>query len=131
MSTSTTSTADRLRRQALVSTWLFTGLVLAGNAWALGLRTTWWERVLLALPLLALAVMDSRGVELVVETRIALTRGLALLGWMQVPLAVAGGSWWAGVHADLGTRLALAAAIGLVVVLIRYAPSAPAPAGGP
>ncbi|MCM2424268.1 hypothetical protein [Streptomyces sp. RKAG293] len=120
----------RLRLQAVVTVWMVTGLVASGMAWTLGLQTSWWQRVLLGLPLLALVVLDCRDADLVVEARIALTRGLATLGWLQIPLAVAGGSWLAGLSSPVYTRVALAAVIGLVGALFHYAPSAPAPAGG-
>ncbi|MCZ4102666.1 hypothetical protein QMK19_36360 [Streptomyces sp. H10-C2] len=128
--TPTTTKISRLRLQAVVTVWLVTGLVASGLAWTLGLQTCWWQRVLLALPLLGLTVADSRGVDLVTDARVALTRGLAALGWLQIPLAVAGGSWLAGLSAPVYTRVALAAVITLVAALIHYAPSSPATAGG-
>ena len=122
--------AARMRQQALVTTWLFTALIVGGGAWTLGLQSPWWQRLLQALPVLALAVLDHRGVQAVEQARVTLTRVLAMLGWVQIPLAMAGGTWWLGQHAALATRLGLIAALAVVVALARYAPSAPAPAGG-
>jgi hypothetical protein len=130
MTTVTKTTPARMRQQALVSTWLFTALIVGGGAWTLGLESPWWQRLLQALPVPVLAVLDHRGVEAVEQARIALTRVLATLGWVQIPLAMAGGAWWLGQHAALATRLSLIAALAVVTVLARYAPSAPAPAGG-
>lgn len=120
----------RMRRQAVASMWLMTSLVLGGIAWTLGLQATWWERVLQALPLLFLAVMDLRGVQVVESARVGLTRVLAMLGWIQIPLALAGGAWWCGVHTMLAARILLIASLAVVIALVRYAPSAPAVDGG-
>jgi hypothetical protein len=130
MTTVTKTTPARMRQQALVSTWLFTALILGGGAWTLGLHSPWWQRLLQALPVLALAALDHRGVQMVEQARIALTRVLAMLGWLQIPLAMSGGAWWLGQHQALATRLVLIAALAVVTFLARYAPSAPAPAGG-
>ena len=131
ITTTAKTSAARMRQQAIVSTWLFTALIVGGGAWTLGLQSPWWQRLLQALPVLALAVLDHRGVQAVEQGRVALTRVLAMLGWVQIPLAMAGGAWWLGQHADLATRLVLIAALAVVTMLVRYAPSAPAPAGGP
>jgi hypothetical protein len=118
------------RATALVTTWTVAGLVAAGVAWTLGLHTDWWQRALMTLPVLGAAVLDGRGAELAVEIRVVLTGGLAALGWLQVPLAVAGGAWLAGLHAALYTRVVLAVVVAAVAVLLWYAPSAPVPTGG-
>jgi hypothetical protein len=120
----------RLRKQALVTTWSCTGLIAFGIAWALGLQTSWWQRALIALPLAVLAVLDARGAGPVMDARIALTRLIADFGWLQIPLAVAGGAWLTGLTPDAGTRIALAAVLATVAGLFHLAPSAPAPAGG-
>ncbi|WP_179203559.1 hypothetical protein, partial [Streptomyces griseiscabiei] len=108
----------------------FTGLVLAGFAWLLGLQTSWWQRVILALPVVLLAVLDVRGVDALVDVRVNLTRALADLDWLQVPLAVAGVAWLIGLTPGVSTRITLVLVIALVVALFRIAPSAPAPTGG-
>ncbi|MEU5108208.1 hypothetical protein AB0H07_39125 [Streptomyces sp. NPDC021354] len=119
-----------IRLQAVVTTWAITGLVLFGAAWALGLQATWWQRILLALPIAGLGCLDSRGFAAVIEIRARLTRALADLDWVQNPLAVAGGAWLLGLMAPVGQRLAVAAVIALVAALYRYAPHAAAPDGG-
>ncbi|MFI9588276.1 hypothetical protein ACIHCQ_42330 [Streptomyces sp. NPDC052236] len=128
--TDTSTNVARLRMQALVTTWTFVGLVLAGFAWALGLQTSWWQRVLLALPVVVFAVLDARGVDALIDARVTATRALADLGWVQIPLAVAGGAWLVGFTAPVSTRLTLVCVLVLVAALFRVAPSAPAPSGG-
>lgn len=120
----------RIRRQAVVTTWSCTGLIAVGVAWALGLEADWWQRALLVLPLAVLAVLDARGAGPVMDARIALTRLIADFGWLQIPLAVAGGAWLAGLTPDVLTRVALAAVLATVAGLFHFAPSAPVPAGG-
>jgi hypothetical protein len=116
---------NRLRLQGLVTTWVLAGLVVAGYGWTLGLEATWWQRVVLAVPVAVSAVLDSRGVYALVDARQAVSRGLSDLGWLQLPLAVAGGAWMAGMTAGFLTRLVLAALIVGIAALIRYAPSTP------
>ncbi|MDH2393392.1 hypothetical protein QCN29_32435 [Streptomyces sp. HNM0663] len=116
--------------QAVVTTWSITGLILFGVAWALGLQASWWQRILLALPVAGLAYLDARGFSAVIEIRAGLTRALSDLNWAQIPLAVAGGAWLLGLMADSGQRLAVGAVIALVAALYHYAPHAAAPAGG-
>ncbi|MDQ0847714.1 hypothetical protein [Streptomyces sp. V1I6] len=116
--------------QAVVTTWSITGLVLFGAAWALGLEASWWQRLLVALPVAGLAYLDARGFSAVIEIRAGLTRALSDLNWAQIPLAVAGGAWLLGLTADAGQRLAVGAVIALVAALYHYAPHAAAPAGG-
>ncbi|GAA2350648.1 hypothetical protein [Streptomyces violaceusniger] len=128
--TDTATHTARLRMQALATTWTCAGLVLAGLAWALGLQTSWWQRVILALPALAFAILDARGVDALIDARVALTRCLADLGWVQIPLAVAGGAWLIGLTASVSTRTTLGVLIGLVAALFRYAPSTPTSTGG-
>ncbi|GAA3372179.1 hypothetical protein GCM10017744_102640 [Streptomyces antimycoticus] len=115
--------------QAVVTTWAITGLVLFGAAWVLGLQATWWQRILLALPMAGLAFLDARGVAVVIEARAGLTRALADMNWAQIPLAVAGGAWLLGLMAPVGQRVTLAVVIALVAGLYRNAPHATA-AGG-
>ncbi|MBL1086794.1 hypothetical protein JK359_33350 [Streptomyces actinomycinicus] len=134
----TTSTRTKLsapqltviQAQALVTTWLITGFVAFGVAWGLGLQAAWWHRVLLALPVLGLGVADAYGVDHVMDFRARLTRTLADLGWVQIPLAIGGGAWLLGLVPVVGTRLVVGGLIVLVAVLYRYAPHAAAPAGG-
>lgn len=128
--TAAAASAARLRMQALVTTWICTGLVAHGIAWLLGLEAAWWQRLLLVGLNGILIALDARGVDLVIDARIALTRALGDLGWLQIPLTVAGGAWLTGQMPDLTTRTLLAATVVAVAVLFRYAPSAPAPAGG-
>ncbi|WP_351233846.1 hypothetical protein [Streptomyces sp. NPDC002133] len=116
--------------QAVVTTWSITGLILFGAAWVLGLQASWWQRILLALPVVGLAYLDARGFNAVIEIRAGLTRALSDLDWAQIPLAVAGGAWLLGLMADAGQRLAIGAVIGLVAALYRCAPHGAAPAGG-
>ncbi|WP_329583611.1 hypothetical protein [Streptomyces sp. NBC_01361] len=116
--------------QAIVTTWAITGMVLFGAAWALGLQADWWQRILLALPVAGLAYLDARGFAAVIEIRAGLTRALADLNWVQIPLAVAGGAWLLGLMADSWQRLAVGVIVGLVAALFHYAPHAAAPAGG-
>ncbi|MGP4001527.1 hypothetical protein [Streptomyces sp. 8N706] len=116
--------------QAVVTTWSITGLVLFGAAWVLGLQASWWQRILLTLPVAGLAYLDARGFSAVIEIRAGLTRALSDLNWAQIPLAVAGGAWLLGLMAEAGQRLAVGAVIGLVAALYHYAPHAAAPAGG-
>lgn len=126
----TNTNVARLRMQALVTTWIFTGLVLSGFAWVLGLQTSWWQRVILALPVVAFAILDARGIDALVDARVTVTRALADLGWLQVPFAVAGVAWLIGLTPAVSTRITLVLVIALVAALFRLAPSAPAPAGG-
>ncbi|MBZ3908827.1 hypothetical protein [Streptomyces griseiscabiei] len=130
MTVTTNPNLSRIRTQTLVTAWIFTGLVLAGFAWLLGLQTSWWQRVILALPVVLLAVLDVRGVDALVDVRVNLTRALADLDWLQVPLAVAGVAWLIGLTPGVSTRITLVLVIALVVALFRIAPSAPAPTGG-
>lgn len=136
--TTTTSTRTKLsvpqltliQVQALVTTWLITGFVAFGVAWALGLQTAWWQRLLLALPVIGLGMADAYDVRYVMEFRARLTRALADLGWVQLPLAVAGGAWLLGLTPAVGTRLVIGALIVVVAVLYNFAPHAATPAGG-
>ncbi|MBP5866087.1 MULTISPECIES: hypothetical protein [Streptomyces] len=130
MTVTTNPNLSRIRTQTLVTAWIFTGLVLAGFAWLLGLQTSWWQRVILALPVVLLAVLDVRGVDALVDVRVNLTRALTDLDWLQVPLAVAGVAWLIGLTPGVSTRITLVLVIALVVALFRIAPSAPAPTGG-
>jgi hypothetical protein len=134
----TTSTRTKLsapqltviQMQALVTTWLITGFVAFGVAWGLGLQTAWWQRLLLALPVIGLGVADAYGVDHVIDFRARLTRTLADLDWAQIPLAIGGGAWLLGMTPAVGTRLVIVGLIASVAVLYRYAPHATAPAGG-
>lgn len=74
-----------LKVQALVTTWSITAFILFGAGWLLGLEATWWQRVLLAIPVASLAYLDSRGHTPIVEIRARLTRLLAELGAIQLP----------------------------------------------
>ncbi|MEU9428565.1 hypothetical protein AB0D87_38100 [Streptomyces sp. NPDC048342] len=130
MTVTTNPNLSRIRTQTLVTAWIFTGLVLAGFSWLLGLQTSWWQRVILALPVVLLAVLDVRGVDALVDVRVNLTRALTDLDWLQVPLAVAGAAWLIGLTPGVSTRITLVLVIALVVALFRIAPSAPAPTGG-
>ncbi|MGW4784918.1 hypothetical protein [Streptomyces sp. NPDC004230] len=116
--------------QALVTTWMITGLVAFGVAWALGLQAGWWQRVLVALPVIGLGVADSYGVAHVIDFRARLTRTLADLGWVQLPLAIAGGAWLVGLMPSVVTRSVIGGLIALVWVLYQYAPHAATPTGG-
>lgn len=115
----------RLRIQSLTTTWALAGLVVAGFAWTLGLQATWWQRTALALPVAVAAVLDNRGTYALIDARQAASRGLSDLGWLQLPLAVAGGAWMAGLTASFVTRVTIAALIIGAASLIRYAPSTP------
>ncbi|MFF7764241.1 hypothetical protein [Streptomyces griseorubiginosus] len=119
-----------IQLQALITTWLITGFVAFGVAWGLGLHTAWWQRLLLALPVVGLGVADAYGVDHVMEFRARLTRALAELDWVQIPLAIGGGAWLFGLVPGVGTRLVISALIVLVAVLYNYAPHAAAAAGG-
>jgi hypothetical protein len=119
-----------VRLRVMVATWLCAALVAAGIAWAGGLETAWWQRLLLAASVGALIALDARGVDAVIDARVALAHLLAALGWMQAPLAVAGGAWLTGLTAGAPTRIALAGLVVAVAGLFRICPSAPAPAGG-
>ncbi|MEU9396602.1 hypothetical protein AB0D86_42205 [Streptomyces sp. NPDC048324] len=130
MTVTTNPHLSRIRTQTLVTAWIFTGLVLSGFSWLLGLQTSWWQRVILALPVVLLAVLDVRGVDALVDVRVNLTRALTDLGWLQVPLAVAGVAWLIGLTPGVSMRITLVLVIAVVVALWRIAPSAPAPAGG-
>jgi hypothetical protein len=130
MTVTTNPNLSRVRTQTLVTAWIFTGLVLAGFSWLLGLQTSWWQRAVLALPVVFLAVLDVRGVNALVDVRVTLTRALTDLNWLQVPLAVAGVAWLIGLTPGVSTRITLVLVIALVVALFRIAPSAPAPTGG-
>ncbi|MFE9007427.1 hypothetical protein ACFYOY_35810 [Streptomyces sp. NPDC007875] len=92
-----------------------------GAAWVLGLQATWWQRILLALPMVGLACLDARGVAVVIEARAGLTRALADMNWAQIPLAVAGGAWLLGLLAPVGQRVTLSVVIALVAALYRHA----------
>ncbi|WP_316779581.1 hypothetical protein [Streptomyces sasae] len=116
--------------QALVTTWLITGFVAFGVAWGLGLQAGWWQRLLLALPVIGLGVADAYGVDHVMEFRARLTHTLADLGWVQIPLAIGGGAWQFGLVPGVGTRLLIGGLIVLVAVLYSYAPHAANPTGG-
>lgn len=120
----------RLRLQSVVTTWILAGLVIAGYAWTLGLQATWWQRIVLAAPVALSAILDSRGVYALSEARHTVARGLSDLGWLQLPLAVAGGAWMAGLTAGFVTRLLIGALILAVSALLRYAPTTPARKGG-
>ncbi|MFI6658108.1 hypothetical protein ACIBL8_21595 [Streptomyces sp. NPDC050523] len=134
----TTSTRTKLsapqltviQLQALVTTWLITGFVAFGVAWGLGLQAAWWQRLLMALPVIGLGVADAYGVDHVMDFRARLTRSLADLDWVQIPLAIGGGAWLLGLVPAVGTRLVIGGLIVLVAVLYNYAPHATAPAGG-
>lgn len=128
--TTSTTRVARLRLQAVTTVWTCTGLIAFGFAWILGLDAAWWQRILFVLPIAGLAALDIRGTDTVIDARGSITRTLADLGWLQIPLAVAGGAWMAGLTPDLITRLALAAVLATVAGLFHYAPSAPASAGG-
>ncbi|MFJ2007957.1 hypothetical protein [Streptomyces chartreusis] len=118
-----------VQAQALITTWLIACFVAFGIAWALGLQTDWWQRVLLVLPVIGLGVADAYGVERVIEFRARLTRSLADLGWAQMPLAIGGAAWLLGMTPTVGTRLVIGGLIVLVAVLYNLAPHA-VPAGG-
>jgi hypothetical protein len=120
----------RLPIQNVVTTWILAGLVVAGYAWTLGLEATWWQRIVLAVPVAVSAVLDSRGVYALVDARHTVARGLADLGWLQLPLAVAGGAWLAGLTAGFVTRVLIGSLIIAVAALIRYAPTTPTRKGG-
>ncbi|MFC7261541.1 hypothetical protein [Streptomyces lutosisoli] len=139
MSAATTSTTNSstsvpkisaVRLQALVTTWSITGFVVFGIAWALGLEADWWQRLVLALPVAGLAVLDAYDIGPVIEFRARLTHTLADLNWVQVPLAIAGAAWLLGLMPGVGERLVIGALIVLVAVLYNFAPHAAAPAGG-
>nr|MDT0519888.1 hypothetical protein [Streptomyces sp. DSM 41633] len=119
-----------LKVQALVTTWSITAFILFGAGWLLGLQATWWQRVLLALPVAGLAYLDSRGHTPIVEIRARLTRLLAELGAIQLPLAVAGGAWLLGLTPGVAERIGVCLVIALVAALYRYAPHAAAPTAG-
>ena len=119
-----------IQAQALVTTWLITGFVAFGVAWGLGLQAAWWQRLLLALPVIGLGVADAYRVDHVMEFRARLTRSLADLDWVQIPLAIGGGAWLLGLVPAVGTRLVIGGLIVLVAVLYNYAPHAAASAGG-
>lgn len=127
----TTTDFARDRQRTVVITWTFVVLVAGGLAWTFGFDSNWWQRAALVLPAAALGAADFRDFSPVVEARLAATRVMSELGWMQTPLAVAGGAWLAGLTPDTATRLTLIAVIVLVAALFRYAPTVPAPAGGP
>jgi hypothetical protein len=120
----------RLPLPNVVSTWILAGLVVAGYAWTLGLQATWWQRAVLATPVAVSAVLDLRGVYALTDARHGVARGLSDLGWLQLPLAVAGGAWLAGLTAGFVTRLVLGLLIIGTATLLRYAPTAPARKGG-
>jgi hypothetical protein len=124
------SALGRLRVQTVVTTWILAGLVVAGYGWTLGLEATWWQRIVLAIPVAVSAVLDSRGVYALVDARRAVASALADLGWLQLPLAVAGGAWMAGITANFLTRLVIGGLIIAVSTLIRHAPTTPARKGG-
>jgi hypothetical protein len=115
--------------QTLVTTWVLAGLVVAGYAWTLGLQATWWQRLTLAVPVVVSAVLDHHGTYALIDARHTVARGLSDLGWLQLPLAVAGGAWMAGLTAGLTDRLLIGALILAVSALIRYAPTSPARKG--
>lgn len=125
-----TMTAASPAQRALVSTWLLAGLVTAGIAWAAGIDLAWWQRALAVLPLAVAAVADHHAIPTAVDVRHAAGRVLGELGWLQLPLAVAGGAWAAGILPDAPTRITLAVLVVLVAALVRYAPAAPAATGG-
>ncbi|WP_433894838.1 hypothetical protein [Streptomyces sp. CA-111067] len=120
----------RLPIHSVVTTWILAGMVVAGYAWTLGLEATWWQRIVLAVPVAVSAVLDSRGVYALVDARHTVARGLSDLGWLQLPLAVAGGAWLAGLTAGFVTRLLVGSLIIAVAALIRYAPTTPTRKGG-
>ncbi|MFI0742387.1 hypothetical protein ACH4PU_30575 [Streptomyces sp. NPDC021100] len=113
-----------------VITWAIAGLVAFGIAWVLGLQAQWWQRVLLALPVAALAAADCHGTDAVTEVRLALASALRDLGGAQVPLAVAGGAWQLGLTATAVHRIVIAVVISLVAALYHYALHTAVPAGG-
>lgn len=116
--------------QTLVTTWILAGLVVAGYAWTLGLQATWWQRLTLAVPVVVSAVLDHHGTYALIDARHTVARGLSDLGWLQLPLAVAGGAWMAGLTAGFVTRLVLGLLIVGTATLIRYAPTTPTRKGG-
>lgn len=118
------------RLRAVAASWAATGMVLAGGAWLLGLERSWWQRALMVLPMLVLAVLDARGITAVTTIRISGADAIAALGWLQLPLAVAGGAWLLGFDAPLATRSALAGLVCLVAGLYRYALTTPPVTGG-
>jgi hypothetical protein len=124
-------TTTQMKQRAVVTSWSFTAMVAAGFAWLFGFETSWWQRALAALPVVALGVMDHRDVAAVVDARLGIIQALTELGWLQAPLAVAGGAWLAGLNADAAARITLVVVIVLVASLLRYSPSIPAPVAGP
>ncbi|BBG20680.1 hypothetical protein RVR_P157 (plasmid) [Actinacidiphila reveromycinica] len=116
----------QMRRRALVTTWTCSGLAVSGTAWALGLETEWWKRLLLALLVAGLAVLDEIDVAPVLDVRIELARCLSSLGWLQIPMSVAGGAWLLGLNTPVLSRILLAVVIAGVVAVYRLSPSAPA-----
>jgi hypothetical protein len=128
--TTTPAPAKPVAGLAVPGLWLRAGLVLAGVAWALGLETAWWQRVLMAVAGLSLALLDAGGRTDLGGERQALAAGLSLLGWTRIPLAVAGGCWLSNVLMLPATgRVALAAAV-VAVALMERGGRAAAPAGG-
>lgn len=125
-----TTTSTRMQQRTVVASWSFAAMVAAGFCWLFNFETTWWQRALAVLPVVALGVMDHRDFPAAVDARLGTARALTELGWLQVPLAVAGGAWLAGLTADAAARITLAVVIVLVAALLRYAPSVPTPAGG-
>ncbi|ONK09265.1 hypothetical protein [Streptomyces sp. MP131-18] len=124
-----TMNASRVHARVAATTWLCAALVAAGVAWTAGLTAAWWQQALLAVPVLAVIAADLRGAGPVIDARVAVVHLLTALGWVQTPLAVAGGAWAAGLGAEASTRLALAGVVLAVVALFRTAPSSTAPEG--
>ena len=129
--TPTTKKAAQPTGLALLALWLRAGLVLAGAAWALGLETAWWQRALMAAAGLGLALLDTSGRLAMGEAHELLSAALARLGWLRVPLAVAGGCWLTHVlMLPAAGRAALAATVVAVVLMERGGPPAAVAAGG-
>lgn len=113
----------------LFALYLRAGLVLAGGAWLLGMTLPWWQRLLAVAAGVATALLDATDL-VITGAHDLLSALLARLGWVRIPLAVAGSCWLAGALAlPAPGRVALAALIGAVALMDKLGGRA-AVAGG-